>query len=247
MGQQHRRKLIVFSILGIILFSLCSSTPISAEDTGSISVSARIQVGNDEKKPLPDMEFVLYQVGYEDHGEWKLSEAYKESGIILNMEDADALRTDAASLYQYIKEHNIKGVSKSTGKYGTMIFDNLEKHLYLLAQSKGYETQTAIYHSAPVMIAVPSVINEKTIWNVAIESKFEIEIKPNNSTTEQRHDTSVQNPTATTSVHKKTDTAIKVTGEVKTGDEINFLMYFLLLGLALVDIVLCTIALRKED
>lgn len=169
---------IIHAIAGtaVLLLSivLMGTVGMAAENTGSISIMYSGQNQEGGKILLSGAEFVLYQVGTMQDGEWVLSEEFGDSGVSLRDDTASGRREQAEKLWDYSVEMNIQGTVKKTDASGKAMFNNLSEGLYLLGQTRElvYGEQE-VFGSTPFLISIPTDIDGKTTHQVTIEPKSE--------------------------------------------------------------------------
>ena len=138
---------------------------------GSIEVTMRC-----EGRPVPGGNLVLYRVGdvSENNGDYsfKLIAPYMESGAELkNLQSQET----AQKLADYVKANRLSRTAKDIDQNGQVKFTDLELGLYLLMQTKaagGY------YETAPFLVTVPSMDEEKYVYDIDASPKVEAFQKP---------------------------------------------------------------------
>lgn len=76
--------------------------------------------------------------------------------------------TLAKSLYSYVRSAKVTAVITLTNKTGTVVFENLEPGLYLVAQPKAASGYTAL---APFLVSVPTYQEGHYIYDVSAYGK----------------------------------------------------------------------------
>ena len=168
--RQNLKKL----ICGCLLIVGCLVPAISglAAEAGSIQISYHGRT-DDETVVLSDTPFVLYHAGGWSEGGWTLSEDFQGSGVSLENPDSSERKKQAEKLYAYAVQEKLQGREQKTDEAGITKFGNLEKGLYLIAQTRDVRKGDWIFRSSPVLISMPGNENDADIWDIVIEPKSE--------------------------------------------------------------------------
>ena len=105
-------------------------------------------------------------------GGWTLSEDFQGSGVSLENPDSSERKKQAEKLYAYAVQEKLQG-REQTDEAGITKFGNLEKGLYLIAQTRDVRKGDWIFRSSPVLISMPGNENDADIWDIVIEPKSE--------------------------------------------------------------------------
>ena len=145
--RQNLKKL----ICGCLLIVGCLVPAISglAAEAGSIQISYHGRT-DDETVVLSDTPFVLYHAGGWSEGGWTLSEDFQGSGVSLENPDSSE-KKQAEKLYAYAVQEKLQGREQKTDEAGITKFGNLEKGLYLIAQTRDVRKGDWIFRSSPVL------------------------------------------------------------------------------------------------
>lgn len=168
--RQNLKKL----VCGCLLIFGCLVPAISgrAAEAGSIQISYHGRT-DDETVVLSDAPFVLYHAGGWSEGGWTLSEDFQGSGVSLENPDSSERKKQAEKLYAYAVQEKLQGREQKTDEAGITKFGNLEKGLYLIAQTRDVRKGDWIFRSSPVLISMPGNENDADIWDIVIEPKSE--------------------------------------------------------------------------
>ena len=168
--RQNLKKL----VCGCLLIVGCLVPAISglAAEAGSIQISYHGRT-DDETVVLSDTPFVLYHAGGWSEGGWTLSEDFQGSGVSLENPDSSERKKQAEKLYAYAVQEKLQGREQKTDEAGITKFGNLEKGLYLIAQTRDVRKGDWIFRSSPVLISMPGNENDADIWDIVIEPKSE--------------------------------------------------------------------------
>lgn len=211
--KQFKKYWSLLGVLGVCLLCFDSSI-VFAENSGSITIHATVDKDAGNTIAIPNVEFSLYQVGYEQDGQWKLCEEYESSNITFDFEDATVQNQAAKTLNEIVKRENIKGTETITDIKGNAYFSGQGRGVYLLVQKGKTTYDGQVYQCAPSIFTVPGIGQNEKLWNVTVEPKFENE-------TIQKPAQDIKPP-----VHTNTSTSIK---NVKTGDNTKIGILLLLL------------------
>lgn len=152
-----------------------------AADTGSIKISYHGRT-DEETIALSKTPFVLYYAGFWNDGEWKLSEEFQEAGVSLKNGGASERKKQAERLYAYAVNEKLQGTEQETDEGGLTAFENLEKGLYLIAQTREVRKGKWLFRSSPFLVSVPGDENGAAIWDIVTEPKSEwTEVNPGGS------------------------------------------------------------------
>lgn len=189
-----------------------------AADTGTLRIEYFGRTEADEKIVLSGTPFVLYYAASMENGQWKLAEDFREANVALENTESSERKKQAEKLYQYALENEIVGSIEKTNTMGTAQFMNLERGLYLVAQTEELRTEAGIFSSAPFLISVPTEENGTVTWDVLVEPKSEW--------------VDIEEPKPTKPEIPVSDEENKKTDEVKTGDSapIEFMLMMLLIS-----------------
>ena len=175
MERRNSRKTIGLCIAGVLCL-LISFTAIAGEQ-GSILLKALVNDGGTVYR-LTNTEFVMYQVGFYQDSSWSLTPEFAKSGVTLRFDDPSAQRAAANKLAGYAEKQQCKGISKQTDEAGEVLFDDLEKGVYLFIQPYKKQIGDRIYQCEPFIITVPGNYDGEIVWNVTTEPKFKNESIP---------------------------------------------------------------------
>lgn len=168
--RQNLKKL----VCGCLLIVGCLVPAISglAAEAGSIQISYHGRT-DDETVVLSDTPFVLYHAGGWGEGGWTLSEDFQGSGVSLENPDSSERKEQAEKLYAYAVKEKLQGREQKTDKAGITKFENLEKGLYLIAQTRKIRKGDLEFHSSPFLVCMPGTENGEEVWELTIEPKSE--------------------------------------------------------------------------
>lgn len=174
MKKRRNINRIIGLISGLVIVLGLFPSKVCAEENGRINVHAMLEADSSEKVYFSNTEFVLYEVGHEQQGEWELNEEYQSSGIVIDFDDTQVQSQAANKLYQCIqKQEGTAGKTEITDKEGNAYFNDLKNAVYLLVQTTEAKAGDKSYISSPALIALPTKINGSNIYNLIIEPKFE--------------------------------------------------------------------------
>lgn len=168
--RQNLKKL----VCGCLLIVGCLVPAISglAAEAGSIQISYHGRT-DDETVVLSDTPFVLYHAGGWSEGGWTLSEDFQGSGVSLENPDSSERKEQAEKLYAYAVKEKLQGREQKTDKAGITKFENLEKGLYLIAQTRKIRKGDLEFYSSPFLVCMPGNENGEEVWELIIEPKSE--------------------------------------------------------------------------
>ena len=163
---------ILTAMIILVLFSISGKMITATTTQGSISILYKGRTKGDQEIALSKAKFILYQVGEDTDGRWKLNEQFQPSNLSLTKEDAQSRQKQAARLYQYAKKQGIEGRKKQTDEAGRLVFGNLKNGLYLVAQTKEVHYGTSEqYSSDPFLVSIPADIDGSLLYHCTFYSK----------------------------------------------------------------------------
>lgn len=222
-----------------LLFSVSTEKTSAAMKEGSICILYQGRTKNDTTIPLRKANFVLYNVGQDENGEWNLNAAFKKSYVSLQENSAELRQKQAKNLYQYARKQQIDGKNGQTDKDGRLVFAQLEKGLYLIAQTKevtygGKES----YISDPFLVSIPIDVDGTMLYHVTAQPKSAWETNKKVPVSEVKK----EKVSKKDKIHEKTGILTRV---VKTGDFKDpslWIVSIVLSGL----IVLVVVAVKRQ-
>lgn len=175
MKSLKKKKLQSVWILCILLAGVFVPNVIcEAADKGTIQIEYHGRTEKEEEIVLDQAEFICYRIGSMQEGQWKLTEDFANAGISLEDETASQRALQAERLYEYAKKNSVHGTTVTTDSMGIARIPDLEKGLYLIAQTKNWNKKdVGIFSSAPFLLSVPVRINDKEMWKVVCKPKSE--------------------------------------------------------------------------
>lgn len=145
------KKYRIFSIFLAFVLVACLGNNIKAADptTGSLTIITHEQQNGDTttNPPLEGAEYTLYKVDETCEDKW-----------------------DAES---YIEDNNVKGVSKTTGEDGTVVFDNLELGRYYAKLTPLDGINTNYYENFLVDIPMTNAQGNGWDYDITVEPKIQ--------------------------------------------------------------------------
>ena len=158
----------IISVIMMIALFVLPLTPAAAAlsgEKGSISLNL---VDNATGKPLADTSFRLYFVAkaYENGNgiRYEFVSPYDEANIDLtDLQDSSL----PVHLAYFVESHSLPYTEKTTDKNGKLVFDNLEKGLYLIVPVK---SESDSYTISPFVISVPNYNSEEKKWESDIDA-----------------------------------------------------------------------------
>lgn len=166
--RQNLKKLVCSCLL--IVGCLVPAISGLAAEAGSIQISYHGRT-DDETVVLSDTPFVLYHAGGWSEGGWTLSEDFQGSGVSLENPDSSERKEQAEKLYAYAVKEKLQGREQKTDKAGITKFENLEKGLYLIAQTRKIRKGDLEFYSSPFLVCMPGNENGEEVWELTIEPK----------------------------------------------------------------------------
>ena len=169
-----KRKKLKKLICSFLLIAGCLVPAINgrAADTGSIKISYHGRT-DEETIALSKTPFVLYYAGFLNDGEWKLSEEFEGAGVSLENEGASERKKQAERLYAYAVNEKLQGAEQETDEEGMAVFENLEKGLYLIAQTREVKKGKWFFRSSPFLVSIPGTGYGAEVWEIVTEPKSE--------------------------------------------------------------------------
>lgn len=175
MKSLKKKKLQSVWILCILLAGVFVPNVIcEAADKGTIQIEYHGRTEKEEEIVLDQAEFICYRIESMQEGQWKMTEDFANAGISLEDETASQRALQAERLYEYAKKNSVHGTAVTTDSMGIARIPDLEKGLYLIAQTKNWNKKdVGIFSSAPFLLSVPVRINDKEMWKVVCKPKSE--------------------------------------------------------------------------
>lgn len=157
-----RKRTASFFVCWLLVAALC--LPVSAvwDREGSVQVSL-----TDQGQPVAEGSLTLYLVGEVncDGTGFELDPAFEDSGVDLaQIDQADT----AKKLAEYAQTHSLSGNTQTAGEDGSVLFEELQPGLYLVAQPRGGRNDFSI---RPFFVSIPMEINGEWICNVEAAPK----------------------------------------------------------------------------
>ena len=240
MKKKNKYKTLYVFLLCVLLLSI--SNDAFAQSKGSVQLKASVDNnGNDYK--LSNTKFIMYQVGVYKNGTGDLQADFADSGVTFDFEDSSIQGSDAQKLEEYAKENQIQGTAETTNSNGEILFDNLDRGIYLFVQPEKTYLGNQAYQSEAFIVSVPGYYDGQIIWNVVAEPKFKNESIPVIVT---RTPPVSEEPPSNDEPENHTSTDHSHTGKVKTGDDTNIFQWFLLMGTSALTVLLYTSQKKKQ-
>ena len=163
----NRKLISCLSTLVLLLASLFSTIPVMAAETCSIAIIP-VTV-EDNTTIIKGHSFELYQVASVDHGVYKLTDNFKDLDADLTSWEADKL---SSSVTDYVKEHNVCGISQQADAGGVVAFDDLSIGLYYVAQNN---TVSGYDQVVPFMVTLPYKAPDGTGYTYDVKAYPKVE------------------------------------------------------------------------
>lgn len=138
---------LVFAMLMLMAFV---GTAYAADPLGSLTIQ---YTRKDTSAGVSEVELSVFQAGSPTGSGYALTEAFSDAEVDLNaLHTTDQEYTAAETLYRYVTQKNIAGISKRTNGSGRAVFDNLSAGVYLVAQTQAKEGYKTI---SPYIVFIP--------------------------------------------------------------------------------------------
>lgn len=160
----------ILPILFAVLFLFSAALPVFAEETGSVTV-----LYMHEEEPVTGVEFRIYKAAEWDGQRYVLSPPFDGYGITVSDEpDGEEWGALAETLASYAARDGIVPLdSDVTDEDGRVVFDSLERGLYLIVGDR-LETEEYTLTPQAMLVGVPhtNMLGEEE-FDVAAEPKYE--------------------------------------------------------------------------
>lgn len=148
-------------------YAAADAASLDPDRTGSVSLT----LADDSGTTVTDGAVTMYQaaaLALEDGSmDYAWTDAFAACGETPDVTDTNL----AASLADYVEEHQITGTTASLDAEGTVCFDGLSLGLYLVVQT----TQSTGYNAiSPFLVTVPLAENETWVYEVDASPKVEV-------------------------------------------------------------------------
>lgn len=221
-------KIGIIFIVSVILIVSELSNIYAFDKTGSISIKYKI-VDGDKELFLPNVEFQLYNIGTWVDGKIELNEDFKESDITIdNNETYSSIINKSKQLCYFAKKSNIVSRNGITNDLGIIRYNKLDIGVYLIYQTESKFYNGKYYNSLPMLISIPTQIENEVIYDIKSEVKTEDNPTGDNPSEDNP---SEDNPTGDnpTGDNPSEDNPNKyINHKVKTGDESKIELFLFL-------------------
>lgn len=172
--QNKLKNLKVIALCIALLFTVVTGgiMAYASDELCSITVDYHGRSKNNSQVQLAGARFAIYQVGKNENGKLVLNDKFKKSGVSLLDSTASAREVQAEKLYKYAISNKISRMSQITDNQGKTVFRNLDKGIYLVAQTDKLQvSDDETYVSSPFLIMVPAEIDGNVTYNIVTEPK----------------------------------------------------------------------------
>lgn len=161
-------KKIFINIIYTIVLMVIPITVFSANNQGKINVAFKY-----DEEYVSNVNFNLYKLAtYDSEGNLQVSSEFAKFSSDLQNLTVDNTNSLANDLSMYITSNSIKSYASKISSNKLLVFDNLEKGIYFILGDT-LETVEGRYISQPVLVNIPSVIDNVETFEIIVEPKCE--------------------------------------------------------------------------
>ncbi len=170
---KHRRnKAWLFGAVFLLSLMLMGrdNSAAAAERKGSITVDYHVTMEQGGESHPTGIPFTVYPLGVIQDGAVLLNDAFRPSGVSMADTTASGRNRQAKELYAYALEHGVSGTTAET-KDGVVKLEGLDVGVYLVVQTKSYQTDAGKAESDPFLISLPLDMDGTWMYDVRVEPK----------------------------------------------------------------------------